>query len=75
MNTPSTIQPTSRKLVVHTALSLLVTAIGVAGVLYMIFVEDDPAAVPLALIALGIGWFIIARVRLRPRAGRNATSP
>ena len=69
MDIPSTIQPTSRNLLVHAVFSLLVTAIGVAGVLYMIFVEDDPAAVPLALIALGIGWFIIARARLRPCGG------
>lgn len=69
-NTPSTTiqRSTSRKLVIHSVLSLFITALGVAGVLYMIFVEDDPAAVPLVLIALGIAWFIIARMRLRPRA-------
>jgi hypothetical protein len=64
---PGTIQHSSRKLLVHTVLSMLVTALGIAGVLYMIFVEDDPAIVPLVLIALGIGWFILARLRLRPR--------
>lgn len=67
MNTGATIQPTSRKLLAHTVLSMLVTAIGVALLIYMITVEDEPGAVPLALIALGIGWLVIARIRMRPR--------
>lgn len=72
MNTDSTIQHTSRKFMVHTVLSLLVAALGVAGVLYCAFVEDDPALVPLVLIAVGIAWFAIARARLRPKRGRDA---
>jgi hypothetical protein len=68
-------QHTSRRLLVHSVLSMLVTAVGVALLIYMITVEDEPGAVPLALIALGIGWFIFARARLRPRAGRDAIGP
>src|SRR5262245_9139001 len=69
MNTHNTIQhtPGSRKLLVHTVLSLLITAIGIALLVYMITVEDEPGAVPLALIALGIAWLVIARLRMRPR--------
>jgi hypothetical protein len=67
MNTPSTIQHASRKLLVHTALSLLVIALGVALLIYMITVEDEPGALPLALIVGGTVWLVIARVRMRPR--------
>jgi hypothetical protein len=73
-NTHGTVRHAGRKLVAHTLLSMLVAALGVALLLYMILVEDEPGAVPPALIALGIGWFIVARVRLRPQAGRNAAS-
>jgi hypothetical protein len=52
---------------VHTALSLLVVALGVALLIYMITVEDEPGALPLALIVGGIAWLVIARVRIRPR--------
>jgi hypothetical protein len=75
MNTHNTIQRTGRKLMAHTVLSIFTTAIGVALLIYMILVEDEPGAVPLALTALGIAWFIIARVRLRPNAGRDTTAP
>lgn len=67
MNTHGTIQHASRKRLVHTALSLLAIALGVALLIYMITVEDEPGAVPLALIAGGIVWLVIARVRMRPR--------
>lgn len=60
----------SGSLVVHSALSMLVTVVGVAGVIYMIFVEDDPALVPMVMIPLGIGWFIAARFRLLRRQGK-----
>ena len=66
MNMHTTVHHSSKKLVIHTVLSMLVFLIGVAGVIYMITVEDDPALVPLLLIALGIGWFVVARLRLRP---------
>lgn len=67
MNTHSTIQHPNRKRLVHTALSLLVIALGVALLIYMITVEDEPGALPLALTLGGIAWLVIARVRMRPR--------
>ena len=67
MNTRSTTQPASRKLLMHMFFSMLILAIGIALLIYMVTVEDEPGALPLGLIVLGIGWFFIARARLRPR--------
>ena len=67
MDTPVTVQRVNKNLVVHTACSLLLTHLGVAGVVYMIFVEDDPPALPLLLIAAGVAWFFAARRMLRGR--------
>jgi hypothetical protein len=63
--------PTSlRKLAMHQRLSLLTLAIGFSLLAYMITVEDEPGAIPLALIVLGSGWYYVARrrgVRSKPR--------
>jgi hypothetical protein len=67
MDTPTAIQGTGRKLVMHTVLAILVIVVGVALLIYMINVEDEPGAVPLLLIALGTGWLVIARVRIGRR--------
>ena len=75
MDTSSTVGPTSRKLIVHTVLSLVTFVLGVAMLIYMITVEDEPGAVPLGLIVLSIGWYLIARARLRPRTSRKTLSP
>ena len=66
MDSSTTIQPASRKRLAHTVLSMLVIALGAALLVYMITVEDEPGAVPLLMIAAGIGWLVFARVRLRP---------
>lgn len=57
--------PHSRRLLVHTVLSLLTIMLGIGLLIYMITVEDEPGALPLSLIAGGIGWLVIARRRLR----------
>ena len=67
MDRPKTIQDTSKKLVLHTVLSMLVIAIAVAGLSYMITVEGELGALPLLLLGLGIGWLAIARLRMRRR--------
>jgi hypothetical protein len=51
----------------HTAASVSVTLLGVALLAYMIVVEDEPGALPLALIAAGVAWFLVARLRVRAR--------
>ena len=54
-----------KKLKVHTMLSGLIMGIGVLLMIYMITVEDEPGGVPLLLIVLGMGWYVVTRVRMR----------
>jgi hypothetical protein len=51
----------------HMAIASGVTLIGAALLVYMVVVEDEPGALPLALIAAGVAWFLLARSRMRPR--------
>lgn len=62
---PSTSQTPMDKRKIHTFLSALTVLIGAVLMTYMIYVESEPGAIPLLLIVLGIGWYFIARVRLR----------
>lgn len=56
---------TLKKLKVHKLLSMITTAIGVILLTYMIFVEDEPGAIPLLLIVIGTGWYFITRFKIR----------
>ena len=56
-------------LVMHTVLSMLLIAIAVALLIYMITLEGEPGALPLLLLASGIAWLPVARLRMRPRHG------
>lgn len=44
-------------------LPAITIALGFLLLMYMIIVEDEPGAVPLLLIAFGIGWYIISKAR------------
>ena len=33
--------------------------------IYMIAVEDEPGGIPILLVVLGIGWYLITRFRIR----------
>jgi hypothetical protein len=52
---------------IHTVLATLVVAVALALLIYMITVEGELGALPPMLLALGIGWLAIARLRMRPR--------
>ena len=67
MSTENAIQRTRTKLPVQILLSMLTILVGVVLLAYMILVEDEPAAVPLLLIASGVGWLVVARAQMRPR--------
>lgn len=54
---------------VQTVLPILTIALGVLLLVYMIIVEDEPGAVPLGLIVLGVGWLVATRVRGKRRRG------
>lgn len=47
--------------------SLLVTFLGFLLLIFMIVVEDEPGALPLALIVTGITWFFYIRSKLRSK--------
>ena len=69
MSTDNTIQDASKKARVHTILSALIILIGLVLLIYMIRVESEPGALPLLLIVLGVGWWLITRARRRSRHG------
>lgn len=62
----TTIQTAGKKRRVHTGLSIFLLTLGIVLLIYMIVVEDEPGAVPLALIVAGGTWLAIARFRMRP---------
>ena len=56
---------TMKKLKMHALLSIMTFVIGVALMIIVGYVEDDPSIPPVILIVFGIGWFIITRFRIR----------
>lgn len=53
-------------------LALGLTSIGLVLVAFMVVTEDEPGALPLLLVLLGIGWFALTRWRARRDARRRA---
>lgn len=49
----------------HSTLSVMIIAVAIILLIYMIVVESEPGAVPLLLLVLGIGWYLITRARIR----------
>lgn len=54
-----------KKLRRHSLLSVITFLIGVALVVIIGIVEDDPTIPPLVMIVFGIGWFFVTRARIR----------
>lgn len=52
-------------------ISLIVTAVGALLLIYMVTVEDEPGALPLALVIGGFAWFFITRARIRATAAKE----
>jgi hypothetical protein len=65
MSTDDPIQDAGSKLKVHALLSVLAIVIGILLMIFMITTEDEPGAIPLGLIALGTGWYLLTRARIR----------
>jgi hypothetical protein len=65
MNVHDASQEASRRLKIHGLLSVATFVVGVVLLVYMIVVEDEPGALPLLLVAVGIGWFVVTRLRVR----------
>lgn len=49
----------------HTLISVLVGALGLVLMIGKIYADSEPGAIPLALILVGIGWYIVARFRFK----------
>ena len=45
--------------------------VGLAGVLAMAFTEGEPGALPLGVLATGVLWWLVARLRERARLRRR----
>lgn len=54
-----------KKLKIRKMISILITVIGIALMIYMVIVEDEPGAIPLLLIITGSGWYFITRSKMR----------
>ena len=58
---------TLEKLKVQNILSGLTVAIGSVLVSGEIYADSEPGAIPILLVVLGTGWYLVARVRTRSR--------
>ena len=46
-------------------IAMVMTAVGLAGVIAMIVVEDEPGLLPLLVLVCGLAWLAIAHSRIR----------
>lgn len=56
---------TTEKLKAQRVLSLLVLVVGLLLMIMMITTESEPGAIPLLLVALGAGGYLVTRARAR----------
>ena len=59
----------SHPLKLHWWLSAIVILAGVALMVRQMYADDEPGAIPLLMIAIGVVWLLVTRARSR-RAGR-----
>jgi uncharacterized membrane protein len=55
----------SEKLKLSKLLSVLMIVLGVVLLIYMIMVEDEPGALPLLILIIGIVWFVRNRNQIK----------
>lgn len=48
------------KLLLQKSAASILCISGVALLIYMIIVEDEPSPIPLVMIIIGISWFVLA---------------
>ena len=49
--------------------SLVTVAVGLILLAYMVTVEDEPGALPLAMLLAGAAWYVATRRRMRADRG------
>lgn len=60
----------------HTRLSVLTFVTGLVLMARQMYADDEPGAIPLLLVVVGIAWFVITRVRIQRAAkGLHIESP
>lgn len=57
------------KLKVQSRIALTILVIGVALMIFMITTESEPGALPLLLVLVGTGWYLLTRRRMRSHRG------
>ena len=58
---------TLEQLKVQKILSALTIAIGFVLISGKIYADSEPGAIPILLVVLGTGWYLVARFRARSR--------
>lgn len=48
----------------HKIISIAITLVGIAMMIVMMVVENEPGALSLLLIVVGAGWYLVARTQL-----------
>ncbi|MEX0608884.1 MAG: hypothetical protein WD016_11055 [Balneolaceae bacterium] len=54
-----------QKLKIQRTISILITVMGISLLIFMITVEDEPGAIPLAMIVIGSVWYFITKSKIR----------
>jgi len=52
-----------------TIFSIATIFLGLLLLVYMIVVEDEPGALPLLIVIIGVAWFIINHLRNKKNSG------
>jgi hypothetical protein len=53
------------ELTMQSRISIIIIAIGLALMVMKIYADSEPGAIPLLLVVLGVGWYVITRFRTR----------
>lgn len=53
-------------------IATVIAVIGMAGLLAMAYIEDEPGALPVAVLATGILWWLVATLREQSRLRRKS---
>ncbi len=51
----------NKKLKLYKLIPILITLTGIVLMTFMIIEEDEPGAIPLLLIVIGTGWYLVIR--------------
>ena len=48
---------------VHAGISIIVTVVGLALMIFKIYEDSEPGLIPLLLVLGGVAWYLITRLR------------